>query len=137
MTPLQHRKAAVAAALACGALGVTSGLAAASTPSSTTGESVSSLIGIAQLSGYAVVAADGTLIRDKDVSEVVHVAGSGLYEVHFAAAEASTCAPVATLADPGTIVSSGAQMASSVVRVQTADYSGDPADRSFQLVLVC
>ena len=46
---------------------------------------------------------------------------------------------VASLPDmaPGTISAYGGQVASNVVQVQTADTSGNSADRTFQLILSC
>ena len=87
----------------------------------------------------AVVFSDGTLLHGKGVSMITHAPGSGLYDVYFKDPNAGACTQVASLADmaPGTISAYGGQVASNVVQVQTADTSGNSADRTFQLILSC
>lgn len=87
----------------------------------------------------AVVFSDGTLLHGNGVSMITHTPDSGLYDVYFKNPNAGACTQVASIADmtPGTISAYGGQVANNVVQVQTADTSGNSADRTFQLIVSC
>jgi hypothetical protein len=87
----------------------------------------------------AVVFSDGTLLTGDLTYGVSQVApgpvthpSTGLYDVYFSDPNAGACTQVASIADmtPGVISAYGGQVAPNVVQVQTADTSGNPADRT-------
>jgi hypothetical protein len=87
----------------------------------------------------AVVFSDGTLLHGYGAASVSHSAGTGIYVISFSYTGAGACAQVAGLADmtPGIVSAYGGQGPANTVQVQTSDVSGNPADRTFQLVLAC
>jgi len=100
-------------------------------------------------SNFAVVAADGTLVRSSSVPgpvTVEHTATTGIYEVNFGK-DVSACAYEATVGDTaaavpvqGQISVSGDVNAVSVddVYVQTFDKTGvTPTDSPFHLTVTC
>jgi hypothetical protein len=100
-------------------------------------------------SNFAVVAADGTLVRSSSVPgpvTVEHTATTGIYEVNFGK-DVSGCAYEATVGDTanavpaqGQISVSGDVNADSVddVYVQTFDKTGvTPTDSPFHLTVTC
>ena len=97
-------------------------------------------------SNWAVVGADGTLVRSSSsagpVSVATHTSGSGQYEVDFST-DVSGCAYVATLGDTGTATPpagfvgvAGATNPDGVI-VQTSNSSGTAADEPFHLLVTC
>jgi hypothetical protein len=96
--------------------------------------------GEAARSGFAAVAADGTVVRGSGVTSVTRLA-PGSYEVAFAE-RVSECAHIATLAvgeGAGAAGQIGVAPAASeaAVRVETETSAGSNADKAFHLAVVC
>jgi hypothetical protein len=95
---------------------------------------------------FAVVGADGTLVRSNSaagpVSVATHTPATGLYEVDFAA-DVSACAYAATLGDTGTatpplgMIGVSSAVTTGGVTVQTTDITGTPTDEPFHLTVTC
>jgi Collagen triple helix repeat (20 copies) len=89
---------------------------------------------------WAVVAADGTLVRGAGVASTVRTA-IGLYDVTFVD-DVANCAAVGTLAaSEGNAAATGqigiGAGANGAIRVETEGSSGAQADRAFQLAILC
>ena len=96
--------------------------------------------GAAASKRWAVVAADGTLIRGSGVATVTRTA-AGSYDVSFADSVGG-CAYVGTLALGETGGATGqigvaSAEAATTVRVETETSTGSNADRSFHLAVLC
>ena len=96
--------------------------------------------GAAASKRWAVVAADGTLIRGSGVAAVARTA-AGSYDVSFTDGVGG-CAYVGTLALGETAgatgqIGVGSAEAATTVRVETETSTGSNADRSFHLAVLC
>ena len=100
-------------------------------------------------SNFAVIAADGTLVRSSSVPgpvTVEHAAATGIYEVNFGK-DVSGCAYEATIGDTASAVPTQGQVSVSGdvdadstgdVYVQTFDKTGvTPTDSPFHLTVTC
>ena len=94
---------------------------------------------------WAVVQADGTLVRSSSVPgpvAVVHTASTGIYEVDFGK-DVSACAYTATLGDTGTatppigMIGVATDGDADGVTVQTFDKTGTAVDAPFHVYVSC